>query len=138
MSELFEEVEVEVYVYLMEDIEKVKKVMLNFILDLEFEVFDRGDYIIFIVKIRSRKVFSRFYEFFRGQVIFDIVRSFFEEGYFGEEIIIKVNKQVVYVGVVNFNEESLFGLIMIIIRMKDLQRFMKWFVLRIKDGVLIE
>lgn len=42
MSELFEEVEVEAYVYPTEDIEKVKKAMLNLIPDLEFEAFDRG------------------------------------------------------------------------------------------------
>ncbi len=42
MSELFEEVEVEAYVYPTEDIEKVKRAMLNLIPDLEFEAFDRG------------------------------------------------------------------------------------------------
>lgn len=56
----------------------------------------------------------------------------------GEEIIIKVNKQAAYAGVVNFNEESPLGPITIIIRTKDPQRLMKWLAPRTKDGVPIE
>ncbi|ASJ00764.1 RNA-binding domain-containing protein [Thermococcus gorgonarius] len=137
--ELFEEVEVEAYVYPTEDIEKVKRAMLNLIPDLEFEAFDKGDdYIILTGKTKSKKALNRLYELFRGQAILDTARSFLEEGYFGEEIIIKVNKQAAYAGVVNFNEESPLGPITIIIRTKDPKRLMKWLAPRTKDGVPIE
>lgn len=61
-----------------------------------------------------------------------------EEGYFGEEIIIKVHKQVAYVGKVNFNEDSPLGPITITIRTKEPQKLMKWLAPRTKDGVPIE
>ncbi|HIH73217.1 MAG TPA: hypothetical protein HA300_07710 [Thermococcaceae archaeon] len=135
---MFEEVEVEAYVYLTEDIEKVKKAMLNLVSPLEFEAFDKGDYILLVGKTRDKKALQRLYELFRGQQILDTARAMLEEGYFGEEIIIKVHKQVAYVGKVNFNEESPLGPITIIIRTKDPQRLMKWLAPRTKDGVPIE
>ncbi|WP_175059348.1 RNA-binding domain-containing protein [Thermococcus sp. 2319x1] len=138
MSEVFEEVEVEAYVYPTEDIEKVKKAMLNLVSPLEFEAFDKGDYILLVGKTRDKKALQRLYELFRGQQILDTARAMLEEGYFGEEIIIKVHKQVAYVGKVNFNEESPLGPITIIIRTKDPQRLMKWLAPRTKDGVPIE
>jgi len=138
VSEMFEEVEVEAYVYPTEDIEKVKKAMLNLVSPLEFEAFDKGDYILLVGKTRDKKALQRLYELFRGQQILDTARAMLEEGYFGEEIIIKVHKQVAYVGKVNFNEESPLGPITIIIRTKDPQRLMKWLAPRTKDGVPIE
>ncbi|EHR79474.2 hypothetical protein OCC_08300 [Thermococcus litoralis DSM 5473] len=135
---MFEEVEVEAYVYPTEDIEKVKKAMLNLVSPLEFEAFDKGDYILLVGKTRDKKALQRLYELFRGQQILDTARAMLEEGYFGEEIIIKVHKQVAYVGKVNFNEESPLGPITIIIRTKDPQRLMKWLAPRTKDGVPIE
>jgi len=135
---MFEEVEVEAYVYPTEDIEKVKKAMLNLVSPLEFEAFDKGDYILLVGKTRDKKALQRLYELFRGQQILDTARAMLEEGYFGEEIIIKVHKQVAYVGKVNFNEESPLGPITIIIRTKNPQRLMKWLAPRTKDGVPIE
>ncbi|ALV62527.1 DUF54 conserved in archaea [Thermococcus sp. 2319x1] len=135
---MFEEVEVEAYVYPTEDIEKVKRAMLNLVSPLEFEAFDKGDYILLVGKTRDKKALQRLYELFRGQQILDTARAMLEEGYFGEEIIIKVHKQVAYVGKVNFNEESPLGPITIIIRTKDPQRLMKWLAPRTKDGVPIE
>lgn len=135
---MFEEVEVEAYVYPTEDIEKVKEAMLNLVPELEFEAFDRGDYIILTGRTKSKKALQRLYELFRGQAILDTARSFLEEGYFGEEIIIKVNKQAAYAGKVNFNEESPLGPITIIIRTKNPHRIMKWLAPRTKDGVPIE
>ena len=136
--ELFEEVEAEAYVYPTEDIEKVKRAMLNLIPELEFEAFDKGDYVILTGKTRSRKALQRLYELFRGQAILDTARSFLEEGYFGEEIIIKLHKQAAYAGKANFNEESPLGPITITIRTKDPRRLMKWLAPRTKDGVPIE
>lgn len=135
---MFEEVEVEAYVYPTEDIEKVKRAMLNLVSPLEFEAFDKGDYIILVGRTRDKKALQRLYELFRGQQILDTARAMLEEGYFGEEIIIKVHKQVAYVGKVNFNEESPLGPITITIRTKDPQRLMKWLAPRTKDGVPIE
>ena len=135
---MFEEVEVEAYVYPTEDIEKVKRAMLNLVSPLEFEAFDKGDYIILVGRTRDKKALQRLYELFRGQQILDTARVMLEEGYFGEEIIIKVHKQVAYVGKVNFNEESPLGPITITIRTKDPQRLMKWLAPRTKDGVPIE
>lgn len=135
---MFEEVEVEAYVYPTEDIEKVKRAMLNLVSPLEFEAFDKGDYIILVGRTKDKKALQRLYELFRGQQILDTARVMLEEGYFGEEIIIKVHKQVAYVGKVNFNEESPLGPITITIRTKDPQRLMKWLAPRTKDGVPIE
>jgi len=135
---MFEEVEVEAYVYPTEDIEKVKRAMLNLVSPLEFEAFDKGDYIILVGRTRDKKALQRLYELFRGQQILDTARAMLEEGYFGEEIIIKVHKQVAYVGKVNFNEESPLGPITITIRTKDPQRLMKWLAPRTKNGVPIE
>lgn len=138
MEKLFEEVELEAYVYPTEDIEKVKRAMLNLVPDLEFEAFERSEYLILTGKTKGKKALSRLYELFRRQAILDTARSFLEEGYFGEEIIIKVNKQAAYAGVVNFNEESPLGPITIIIRTKNPKKLMKWFAPRTKDGVPIE
>ncbi|WP_042698700.1 RNA-binding domain-containing protein [Thermococcus sp. PK] len=135
---MFEEVEVEAYVYPTEDIEKVKRAMLNLVSPLEFEAFDKGDYILLVGRTKDKKALQRLYELFRGQQILDTARAMLEEGYFGEEIIIKVHKQVAYAGKVNFNEESPLGPITIIIRTKDPQRLMKWLAPRTKDGVPIE
>ncbi|USS41676.1 hypothetical protein NF865_07360 [Thermococcus aggregans] len=135
---MFEEVEVEAYVYPTEDIEKVKRAMLNLVSPLEFEAFDKGEYIILVGRTRDKRALQRLYELFRGQQILDTARAMLEEGYFGEEIIIKVHKQVAYVGKVNFNEESPLGPITITIRTKDPQRLMKWLAPRTKDGVPIE
>ena len=135
---MFEEVEVEAYVYPTEDIEKVKRAMLNLVSPLEFEAFDKGDYILLVGRTKDKKALQRLYELFRGQQILDTARVMLEEGYFGEEIIIKVHKQVAYVGKVNFNEESPLGPITITIRTKDPQRLMKWLAPRTKDGVPIE
>ncbi|WP_456366208.1 RNA-binding domain-containing protein [Thermococcus sp.] len=136
--ELFEEVEVEAYVYPTEEVEKVKKAMLNLIPELEFEAFEKGDRLLLTGKTRSRKALQRLYELFRGQAILDTARDFLEEGYFGEEIIIRVNKQAAYAGVVNFNEESPLGPITIVIKTKDPHRLMRWLAPRTKDGVPIE
>ena len=135
---MFEEIEAEAYVYPTEDIEKVKKAMLNLVFPLEFDAFDKGEYILLVGKTKDKKALQRLYELFRGQQILDTARAMLEEGYFGEEIIIKVHKQVAYVGKVNFNEESPLGPITIIIRTKDPQRLMKWLAPRTKDGVPIE
>ncbi|RLF82347.1 hypothetical protein DRN44_04290 [Thermococci archaeon] len=135
---MFEEVEVEAHVYPTEDIEKVKKAMLNLVSPLEFDAFDKGEYILLLGKTEDKKALQRLYELFRGQQILDTARAMLEEGYFGEEIIIKVHKQVAYVGKVNFNEESPLGPITIIIRTKEPQRLMKWLAPRTKDGVPIE
>lgn len=135
---MFEEIEVEAYVYPTEDIEKVKKAMLNLISGLEFEAFDKGDYLILIGKTRDKKALQRLYELFRGQRILDTARMILEEGTFGEEIIFKVHKQVAYAGKVNFNEDSPLGPITIIIRSKDPQRLIKWLAPRTQNGVPIE
>ncbi len=136
--ELFEEVEVEAYVYPTEEVEKVKKAMLNLIPELEFEAFEKGDRVLLTGKTRSKKALQRLYELFRGQAILDTARDFLEEGYFGEEIIIRVNKQAAYAGVVNFNEECPLDPITIVIKTKDPQRLMRWLAPRTKDGVPIE
>ncbi len=136
--ELFEEVEVEAYVYPTEEVEKVKRAMLNLIPELEFEAFEKGGRVLLTGKTRSKKALQRLYELFRGQAILDTARDFLEEGYFGEEIIIRVNKQAAYAGVVNFNEEGPLGPITIVIKTKDPQRLMKWLAPRTKDGVPIE
>lgn len=135
---MFEEVEVEAHVYPTEDIEKVKEAMLNLVSPLEFHAFDKGEYILLLGKTKDKKALQRLYELFRGQQILDTARVMLEEGHFGEEIIIKVHKQVAYVGKVNFNEESPLGPITIIIRTKEPQRLMKWLAPRTKDGVPIE
>ena len=135
---MFEEVEVEAYVYPTEDIEKVKRAMLNLIPDLEFEAFDRGDYLLLRGRTADKKALHRLYELFRGQAILDTARAFLEEGYFGEEIIIRVHKQAAYAGKVNFNEESPLGPITIIIKTKDPKRLMRWLAPRTKDGIPVE
>ncbi|WP_297435912.1 RNA-binding domain-containing protein [Thermococcus sp.] len=136
--ELFEEVEVETHVCPTEDLEKVKTAMLNLIPGLEFEVFEKEEYTILTGKTTSRKALQRLYELFRGQAILDTARSFLEDGYFGEEIILRVNKQAAYAGSVNFNEESPLGPITIIIRTKDPQGLMKWLAPRTRDGIPVE
>ncbi len=135
---MFEEVEVEAYVYPTEDIEKVKRAMLNLIPDLEFEAFDRGEYMLLRGRTAGKKALHRLYELFRGQAILDTARAFLEEGYFGEEIIIRVHKQAAYAGKVNFNEESPLGPITIIIKTKDPKRLMRWLAPRTKDGIPVE
>ncbi|HII61932.1 TPA: hypothetical protein HA331_09400 [Pyrococcus horikoshii] len=135
---MFEEVEVEAYVYPTEDIRKVKKAMLNLIPGLQFEAFDKGEYVILVGRTKDKRALQRLYELFRGQQILDTARMMLEEGYFGEEIIIKVHKQVAYVGKVNFNEDSPLGPITITIRTKEPQKLMKWLAPRTKDGVPIE
>ncbi len=135
---MFEEVEVEAYVYPTEDIEKVKRAMLNLIPDLEFEAFDRGEYLLLGGRTADKKALHRLYELFRGQAILDTARAFLEEGYFGEEIIIRVHKQAAYAGKVNFNEESPLGPITIIIKTKDPKRLMRWLAPRTKDGIPVE
>ena len=135
---MFEEVEVDAHVYPTEEIEKVKKAMLNLVSPLEFDTFDKGEYILLLGKSKDKKALQRLYELLRGQQILDTARTMLEEGYFGEEIIVKVHKQVAYVGKVNFNEESPLGPITIIIRTKEPQRLMKWLAPRTKDGVPIE
>ena len=56
---MFEEVEVEAYVYPTEDIEKVKRAMLNLVSPLEFEAFDKGDYILLVGRARDKRALQR-------------------------------------------------------------------------------
>ena len=85
-----------------------------------------GNVVLTMKKTRSRKALSRLYELFRGQAILDTARSFLEEGYFGEEIIIRVNKQAAYAGVVNFNEESPLGPITITVECEKPEEVVEW------------
>jgi len=135
---LFESVEVEACVYPTEDVERVKKAITNLIPDIEFETREGKDCTVLVGRTDSMKALSRLYELFRGQAILDTARSFLEEGYFGGEIIIRLNKQAAYAGLVNFNEESPLGPITVVIRTEDPKGLMKWLAPRTKDGVPVE
>lgn len=59
MMTMFEEVEVEAYVYPTEDIRKVKKAMLNLIPGLQFEAFDKGEYVILVGRTKDKRALQR-------------------------------------------------------------------------------
>ncbi|NPA47464.1 MAG: hypothetical protein GXO14_02315 [Thermococci archaeon] len=132
---MFEAIEAEAVINPTEDVERVKRAMLNLIPTLEsWEVRDgvlRG-------RTTDPKALSRLYELFRGQAILDTAREKLEDGSFGDEIIVQVNRQAAYAGVVNFNEEGPLGPITIVIKTRNPKRLMRWLAPRTKDGVPIE
>jgi len=132
---MFEVVEAEAVINPTEDVEKVKKAMLKLIPTLEEWELREGT-----LKGRTRdlKALNRLYELFRGQAILDTAREKLEDGSFGEEIIVQVNRQAAYAGVINFNEEGPLGPITIVIKTKNPKRLMKWLAPHTKDGVPVE
>ncbi len=135
VERMFEFVEVEAVLNPTEDTEKVKRAMLNIVPTLDsWEVRDG--------RLRARtedlKALSRLYELLRGQAILDTAREKLEEGLFGDEIIVEINKQAAYAGVVNFNEESPLGSITLIIKTSNPKRLIKWLAPRTRDGIPVE
>ncbi len=135
MDRMFERVEVEAIVNPTEDVEKTKKAIMKLIPNLTSWDIDGN-----ILKgwTSDLHALNRLYELFRGQAILDTAREKLEEGLFGEEIIIRVNRQAAYAGVVNFNEEGPMGPITITIKTNNPERLMRWLAPHTKDGVPVE
>ena len=124
------EVEVETDVHPTEDVEKVKKTVLNLFPDAAIEV--DGE------KLFARTTnLSRFRELLRMQRILDTARSEMISGKRGKSVVVYLNKQTAYVSRINFAEEdAILSPLKVTFRLYDVdfERFLDYLTPETRDG----
>ncbi len=124
------EVEVETDVHPTEDVEKVKKTVLNLFPDAAIEV--DGE------KLFARTtILCRFRELLRMQRILDTARSEMISGKRGKSVVVYLNKQTAYVSRINFAEEdAILSPLKVTFRLYDVdfERFLDYLTPETRDG----
>ncbi|AKG91565.1 Uncharacterized protein conserved in archaea [Geoglobus ahangari] len=124
------EVEVETDVHPTEDVEKVKKTVLNLFPDASIEVEES--------KLLARTTnLSRFRELLRMQRILDTARSEMISGRRGKSVVVYLNKQTAYVSRINFaDEDAILSPLKVTFRLYDVdfERFLDYLTPETRDG----
>ncbi|ABW02815.1 RNA-binding domain-containing protein [Caldivirga maquilingensis] len=125
------EVEVEVYAEVKptESEVKVKRAVLNIIELDELEVIDVNGVKYIHGKARGLSYLSRIRDLIRRERIRDTARDLLNHSVVGDEVVINVNKQAAYVGVLSFamgEVESPLGPITIRIKSSNPQQLIMW------------
>lgn len=124
------EVEIETDVHPTEDVEKVKKTVLNLFPDASIEI-EEG-------KLFARTTnLSRFRELLRMQRILDTARSEMISGRRGKSVVVYLNKQTAYVSRINFAEEdAILSPLKVTFRLYDVdfERFLDYLTPETRDG----
>jgi len=132
------EIEVFVEVRPTEDIEKVKRCVLNFIDPEEIYVETYGDMSRIVARARGARSLDKLYYALRRQRILDAARTHLRQGVVGDSIVFHLHKQAAYVGAVSFctvpEKESPLGSIMFMIRTDSPKQFIDWLTPRTVDG----
>ncbi len=131
MNLMLGEVEVEVYAEVKptESEVKVKRAILNIVEFDELEVIEVNGVRYVHGKAKGLNYLSRLRDLIRKERIRDTARDLLNHSVVGDEIIINVNKQAAYVGVLSFamgEVESPLGPITIRVRASNPQQLIMW------------
>jgi len=113
-----------------EDLEKVKKALLNVFAPDGLEVREEGEYRYVVAFGKSYASLLRLYNLIRSQRILDAARDYLRRGIAGDSVVFYLHKQAAYVGVASFCSfeygESPLGAIVFEVKTGDIQRFIDW------------
>lgn len=122
-------VRVEAEVRPTEDIEKVKRAVLNVFEPDKLTVEDFGDYKLVVAEAWSYHSLWKLHELLRRERILDAARSYMLRGIQGSTLTFKINKQVAYVGRLSFvdmDREAPLGPIVFTIEAKNPREVVDW------------
>lgn len=135
------EVEVRTEIRLTENIQKVKRAVLNFFTPDSIEIEDLGEYKILIARGKGSLSLRKLYEALRTQRILDAARKYIKNGCVGNTVVFHIHKQAAYVGAISFcsipEKESPLGAITFIVTTNDVKRFINWLTPRTVEGTPI-
>jgi len=123
-------IRVEVEVRPTEDLEKVRRALLNVFEPGKIEVIERDKgYKLLVGESNSYRSLLKIHELIRRERIMDAARSMLRKGVIGNMLIFKVNKQAAYQGRLSFvetNSESPMGAITFIIETDNPYEVIDW------------
>lgn len=123
-------IRVEVEVRPTEDLEKVRRALLNVFEPGKIEVIERDKgYKLLVGESNSYRSLLKIHELIRRERIMDAARSMLRKGVIGNMLIFKVNKQAAYQGRLSFVEtdsESPMGAITFIIETDNPYEVIDW------------
>ncbi len=123
-------IRVEVEVRPTEDLEKVRRALLNVFEPGKIEVIERDKgYRLLVGESNSYRSLLKIHELIRRERIMDAARSMLRKGVIGNMLIFKVNKQAAYQGRLSFVEtdsESPMGAITFIIETDNPYEVIDW------------
>jgi len=114
-----------------ENLEKVKKAILNFFAPEKIEIRKQENRrIIIICRAESHKSLLRLYDALRRQRILDAARSHLKKSIIGTTIVFHIHKQAAYVGSLSFcsvpEKESPLGAITFVVSCENPDQFIDW------------
>ena len=123
--------------------EKQEKIIqaLGTVLAGEIKTKNYGKEVYLYKESKKYKDLERFYELVRHQRILDVARKTLRKGIVGNSTIFFINKQVAFVGKVNFCDEegeSPLGPIRIEIEYKDIEQLIDWLTPYTKNGAEVK
>lgn len=123
--------------------EKQEKIIqaLGTILAGEVKTKNYGKEIYLYKESKKHKDLERFYELVRQQRILDVARKTLRKSIVGNSTIFFINKQVAFVGKINFCDEegeSPLGPIRIEIEYKDIEHLIDWLTPYTKNGAEVK
>ncbi len=123
-------IRVEVEVRPTEDLEKVRKALLNVFEPGEIKVIERSKgYKLIVGESRSYRSLVKIHELIRRERIMDAARSILRKGVIGNMLVFKVNKQAALQGRLSFVEsdsESPMGAITFIVETSNPYEVIDW------------
>lgn len=123
-------IRVEVEVRPTEDLEKVKRALLNVFEPGKIEVVERDKgYKLLVGESNSYRSLIKIHELIRRERIMDAARNMLRRGVIGNMLIFKVNKQAAYQGRLSFVEtdsESPMGAITFIVETNNPYEIIDW------------
>jgi len=123
-----------------EDPKKIQQA-LSTVLRGEMKSKKYGNEIYFYKESKKHRDLDRFYDLVRQQRILDVARKTLRKGIVGNSTIFFVNKQVSYVGKLNFCDEegeSPLGPIRIEIEYQDIEHLIDWLTPFTKKGAEVK
>ncbi len=99
-------IEVETEIRPTEDVEKVRKAVLNVFEPSSIEIKDYGGYKTLIATSHSLSSLEKLHSILRIQGILDAARSFLKKGVRGTMLVFKLHKQAAYAGKASFVDED--------------------------------
>ena len=123
-------VEVRCEVRPTENLEKVKKAILNFFTPEKIEIRKQENMRIIICRAESHKSLLKLYDALRRQRILDAARSHLKKSIIGTTIVFHIHKQAAYVGSLSFcsvpEKESPLGAITFVVSCENPDQFIDW------------
>ncbi len=134
------EVTVSALVHLTESAEKVKEAIKKLFPDVELKLEQRPGFEDRLVgSATGSSGLKKLHELLRKQKILDTARTIFLKSREGSAIELRLNKQIAYVGKINFAEDEIaLGPIYVTVEAEDLDRLIDWLAPVTEDGRPVE